>query len=1031
MNQSFIDAIMQFLSLVFLPFPGGNFTGQKQKLHEYVEKAGIEIDPEECLKICQNYTEKYSQQLKIDLDGQKEIPGLLYRQILADAGRKAQQNLFLKERFLIILALLEFSEMFFPSNPEYKEEIARLARNLNLDDEDYEEAISFISKTYDKKSPDLLILEADQNQEDTLEGKWIEGHENETGEEESRDIFQRIHGRIIFRFFTKFNLLAFKYEGNRKLFLNQKIVFPAFFYSLNYQDQLCFEGLAPIQSSEIARHFKISGNSQKISLKAVDLEFSYGKKQSSVKPFSIYEESGNFIGIIGNNGVGKSTILKLIAGHLLPTRGKIYINDTDLIKDNFRIQSVIGFVSQEDMIFPELSIYENLLFQARLSLGNLSSKLIKERVENIIRKFDLQEIRNFRVQELNNRNLTEYMRKCINLGIEMLRNPMILCLDEALTGLPYSDAKRLMSLLKEEVFAGTLVIMTVNLPTLEIFRFFDSIWLIDHDGYMIYSGEPKSTYSYLNETGLIPFHLREKHPDEISPEEIINLIETRKIDPDGKIGEERLIKPEIWYQAYRKKLNAENIPVTKKQKAAPVSVSGIPGIERQILIYFHRNLLQFFSGWRNSLIFLVGMPLIGILLSVVLRNVSAPYFLPGENQFLPLYLFFLVNYMMFAGMLTAAEAIYRERKNLFRDYQDNLSHFSYITSKVLFILILSLIQILLINLSSNAILEIKGLELKYIAVLFAVSSFAVLLSLNLSSAVRNLSSLYLLIPFILIPCMTLTGYLIPFDNYNKFRPADKKIPLVADLIPTRWAYEALVVSHFKDNPFNRNYFRIEFAEYQNKFNREKLLPLLEKVLEESRSLIGEADSVPVLNRKLRLLSNEFRLLAERDEIAPFEYITALNSRDFDDDIYENAFGYLTYINFQIESSDIEIENMRNRVTQRIIDSLQNEKIENFKNQNHSEVIEKLVYGKYPEGQVKIYGDHVIKSGSPVFLWPESKTGRSAFFSAYKRFGDEIYDTLQFNTGVIWILTFLLYLFLVTDSSREVFNIFRRNKLKKD
>jgi len=79
---------------------------------------------------------------------------------------------------------------------------------------------------------------------------------------------------------------------------------------------------------------------------------------------------------------------------------------------------------------------------------------------------------------MSSRNFSEYMRKCINIAIEMLRNPLILCLDEPLTGLSYSDAKRLMNLLKEEVYSGKLVLMTVHLPTLEIYKFYDRICLL-------------------------------------------------------------------------------------------------------------------------------------------------------------------------------------------------------------------------------------------------------------------------------------------------------------------------------------------------------------------------------------------------------------------------------------------------------------------------------------------------------------------------------------------------------------------------
>ena len=1031
MNQSFIDAIMHFISLVFLPLPDRKYDSVSKRIREYVEKAGIEIDADECLKIYNSYTEKYRNQFFLDKPDSQGFEELIHRQILADAGRNAQKNLYLRERFLIVLALLEFSELNFPGDTKISDEISRLSENLNLDLSDFSSAFQFISQTPDEINSDFLILEKSDLQDDMLEGSWIEQYNQESGRQESADIFQRIQGKLVFRYFSRFNLLVFRLEGKEKLMVNNKPVFPGYFYSLAKSDHICFEGLNPIYPDEILRHFKLAGSVPKIMLTAKDLAFCYQASENSVKPFTVTEESGRMVGIIGNNGVGKSTIIKLISGRLKPSQGNIYVNDTDLIKENYRIQSVIGFVSHDDMIFPELSIYDNLLFQARLSLGNLTEIQIKERIEEVARKFNIQSLLHIRPGDLNNRNFTEYNRKCINIAIELLRKPLILCLDEPLTGLSYSDAKSLMNLLKEEVYSGMLVIMTVHLPTLEIFRFYDKIWLIDYDGHMVFSGDPRYAYSYLNSTGLIPYHLRDKNPEDVSPEEIINIIETRKIDPEGRISNERLIKPEVWYEVYRKRLFSEPKHGSKAAKAPPVSVSGVPGIERQFIIYLLRNFRQLLNDWRSILIFLAGIPLAGIGIAVMLRNITRDPQTFAENNFLPLYIFFIVNYVLFSGMLTAADAIFKERKNVYRDFQINLSLFSYLNSKMLFVFILSFIQIVIMVLAGNSILGIKDLSITYLLTLFALSSFANLLALNLSSSVRNLSSVYLVIPFILIVCLVFSGYLVQFDDYYRYRREDKKIPLVAEMIPSRWAYEAIVVSQFVENPYNRYFFKLDFTEYQNRFNSEKLIPLLEITLNSCLNNMDNSDSVLVLERNLSLLKHEFDMLDKREEIAPYENIDFLNTDNFDHEIYESALGYITYLKFQIANSFEETVFDRTGIIQTITDSLNTIGMEEFRNGNHNHAISNLVLGRFPEGYARIQDTRILKSASPVYMFPESKYGRAAFFSSIKRFNDSYVETFRFNLSVIWILNLILYLFLITDSARIIFNLFRKNKLEKD
>jgi hypothetical protein len=119
-------------------------------------------------------------------------------------------------------------------------------------------------------------------------------------------------------------------------------------------------------------------------------------------------------------------------------------------------------------------------------------------------------------------------------------------------------------------------------------------------------------------------------------------------------------------------------------------------------------------------------------------------------------------------------------------------------------------------------------------------------------------------------------------------------------VPSRWAYEAIIVSHFKDNKYNRYFFAQQFKCYQNHLYNGKVIPLLEKSLSASNSMIGNKDSLVNQQRHLSILRREFRLLGEREEIAPFENIDFLNHEDFDEAVSESVSGYLTYLKFRIE-----------------------------------------------------------------------------------------------------------------------------------
>ncbi|MEJ0033102.1 MAG: ABC transporter permease [Bacteroidota bacterium] len=112
----------------------------------------------------------------------------------------------------------------------------------------------------------------------------------------------------------------------------------------------------------------------------------------------------------------------------------------------------------------------------------------------------------------------------------------------------------------------------------------------------------------------------------------------------------------------------------------------------------------------------------------------------------------------------------------------------------------------------NMILEVKGMTLSFWLVLFTTSCFANVLGLNVSSAFRNAVTVYIMIPLLLIPQMILSGLLFSFDKLNNLISTKGKVPLVADMMASRWAYEALAVYQFKFNHYEREYYDYEQKE---------------------------------------------------------------------------------------------------------------------------------------------------------------------------------------------------------------------------
>ena len=179
----------------------------------------------------------------------------------------------------------------------------------------------------------------------------------------------------------------------------------------------------------------------------------------------------------------------------------------------------------------------------------------------------------------------------------------------------------------------------------------------------------------------------------------------------------------------------------------------------------------------------------------------------------------------------SAEEIFKDRKILKREKFLNLSRTSYLLSKVFILLVLSAIQTLSFVLIANSILSLLGLNLQYWLILFSTAVCANLIGLNISQTFNSAVTIYIVIPLLMIPMMVLSGAMFSFDKLNRSVGSFDRVPLIAEFMPTKWGYEALVVLQFKDNEFQKHFYQIEKGERNANYKLVYYIPELEKRLQ--------------------------------------------------------------------------------------------------------------------------------------------------------------------------------------------------------
>tara|TARA_B100000427_G_scaffold164417_1_gene136636 strand:- start:1028 stop:1804 length:777 start_codon:yes stop_codon:yes gene_type:complete len=209
----------------------------------------------------------------------------------------------------------------------------------------------------------------------------------------------------------------------------------------------------------IIKKFRIkSFKSEQVHLDLKNISMSYGKRQI-LNNLNIKINHGEILGMLGPNGVGKSTIFHLISGLIKPSYGKIIMNGQDITEYPIYERSKkfkIGYVPQHGGYFQSMSLVDNLKSVAEIQIKNKRERL--EKIENLITKFDLESVSN-----IQGKYLSGGQRKKLVIAMALINNPKILLLDECFAALDVLTIKMLQQII-------------VNLQTIENI----SICICDH-----------------------------------------------------------------------------------------------------------------------------------------------------------------------------------------------------------------------------------------------------------------------------------------------------------------------------------------------------------------------------------------------------------------------------------------------------------------------------------------------------------------------------------------------------------------------
>ncbi len=1021
MNEKILNTLMHLFAII-APAQG-NENDRRGVVEAFLRPQLNQEGVKAYLKIFEAYYAEAQERLKKGKEARRNSSiSVRIIKICFDIG----MQLTLNQKIIVLVQLLEYcrSEHKGVSNTEL-EFIITAAEGFNINPEDYQLIQQFVLSTKDEvpESTQILVIDSDRI----------------TRYEKARHIVNdSFRGQVRVLNLPQADILFIRSFGTGELLLSGQLRHEDRVYLFERGASLKFMSSKPIYYSEVIRQFlDENALASRVVYEANEIEYKFKGGQVGLHRMSFAEESGRLIGIMGASGAGKSTLLSVLNGTNRPDTGEVLINGINIHNEPEKIKGLIGFVSQDDLLIEELTVFENLFYNAKLCFGNLDDEAITHKVHEVLHSLGLYDIRDMKVGSPLNKKISGGQRKRLNISLELIREPAILFLDEPTSGLSSLDSENILDLLNDLKLKGKLIFVVIHQPSSDIFKMFDRLIFLDTGGYMVYYGIPVRAIDYFKDRVRLPrYNDSECHAcGNVNPEQIFSIVESKVLDEFGRPTMTRKVSPAEW-SAYFNSRREERPPHPKGGNGIPEITLRTPGRLKQLAVFVKRDILSKLSDSQYLIITLLEAPVLALFLAFIIRyfdeSVSKPAYTLIQNSNLPVYIFMSVIVAIFMGLTVSAEEIIKDRKILKREAFLNLSWNSYLLSKIGVQFLISAIQAASFVAIGNSIFGIRGMWFEYWLVLFSCWATSNMMGLLISDSFKTVVTIYILIPFLVIPQIILSGIIVKYDKLNPTISSPVSIPFYGEIIAARWGYEALAVDQFMNNRFEKQFYGFDKVISTAKFRKDiwynemkSILSRLESNLERERLDESSIDDMLLIRNEIEeelgftgAVPFDLRIISP--DVITAEAIAA--ARDYIERVRRY---YIEVSRNAVEARDQAI--MAFERTDREAFIL-------MKKQHTNESLEEFVRNDNEKDKIKRYRNRLYQNYDQISYDPVHPLVKAHFYAPQKQVFGLFAGTLAVNTAVIWFMTLCLYILLyfrvlhhILDSSEKFIRVMREKR----
>ncbi|WP_294672227.1 ATP-binding cassette domain-containing protein [uncultured Fluviicola sp.] len=946
-------------------------------------------------------------------DGQRKRTSVNSVKVLRICAQ-INEELTQRQKMIVLLRIFDFIHANDQVHEQEQEFVHTVSESFNIPDFEYQQLKAFVEANNDTILDDehfMYITEKDLN---LSHAKLIK--------------MEGFDGSISVIRLESVNILFFKYFGHDELILNGQIVSNERRHILNQGSTLRTNKSAPIYYSDVISRFLNDANREKITFKVDHLQFHFNSGKIGLHEINFIEQSGKLLGVMGGSGAGKSTFLNVLNGNYTPSHGAVTINGVDLHREKSKLEGVIGFVSQDDLLIEELTVFQNLYFNAKLCFNDLSESQLKKKVLDLLSDIGLGDAKHLKVGSPLEKTISGGQRKRLNIALELIREPAVMFVDEPTSGLSSRDSENIMDMLKELSLKGKLIFVVIHQPSSEIFKMFDKLLILDQGGYPIFDGNPIDAVVYFKT------HVHHVNANErecpicgnVNPEQIFNIIESKVVDEYGNQTKVRKVTPREWNERY---LSHYKNPDIEEINEPVKGTSRIANKIRQFKVFFLRDVLSKLANKQYMFINMLEAPVLAAILSFFVKFFNTDGkghedYVFYENENIPQYLFISVVVALFLGLTVAAEEIIKDKKILKRESFLNLSLGSYLWSKILIMFMVSAIQTAFFVLIGNLILEIHGLWWEYWVILFSTSCMANVLGLNISSAFNSAKVIYIIVPLLIIPQLIFSGVIVKFDKLHPIFSSNNEVPWIGNAMASRWAYEALAVTQAVDNEHEERQFDLHQKQSNASWKRDYWIPEMKNqltILADKKSSLKDFEKAKrILSKEVEKEVSNWGNLECKDCVAGLSKLQKGKSS-----VQEVQFNIGAFLETLKKQYNLNYNQTTEQLDQLVL-KMGEKNYEASQAAFINESLQDLVTNRTEVQKIIVTDDELIQKDDPLYMDPKNTRLLDAPFYTYKKYWFGIpMSTFTANILVLWGMTILLIVALYYDLLRKCLTLFSR------